>query len=227
MKGEIYSAVGYGGDDSGSWDASGRRRRRDDLFVECPYDQCSLRYQFAMRDTEFLGDTGVCQGDSGGPALDAEGRVIGVVSRGGAGCSSPIYGAVYGWAQWIKDTTASAAISAGLDVPLWTRGFSTSPEFNYPVVTHVPTAASVLRVSAKRACARGCVPRMDHVLTVTTVIHSGWSACRIHSIRPIHHHLVAVIRKKRAMMAAAHRRMARLWPCLGFGGLGGASVEVL
>ena len=133
VKGEIYSAVGYGGDDSGSWDASGRRRRRDDLFVECPFDQCSLRYQFAMRDTEFLGDTGVCQGDSGGPALDAEGRVIGVVSRGGAGCSSPIYGAVYGWSQWIKDTTASAAISAGLDVPLWTRGFSTSPEFNYPV----------------------------------------------------------------------------------------------
>ena len=132
-KGEIYSAVGYGGDDSGSWDASGRRRRRDDLFIECNFNDCSLQYQFAMRETEFLGDTGVCQGDSGGPALDADGRVIGVVSRGGVGCTSPIYGSVHGWGQWIKDVTGSAAVSAGLDVPMWTRGFSTAPEFNHPV----------------------------------------------------------------------------------------------
>lgn len=132
-KGEIYSAVGYGGDDSGSWDASGRRRRRDDLSIECPYEDCSLQYQFAMRDTEFLGDTGVCQGDSGGPALDTDGRVIGVVSRGGISCSSPIYGSVFGWGDWIKDVTGSAAVGAGLEVPLWTRGFSTAPEFNHPV----------------------------------------------------------------------------------------------
>jgi len=132
-KGEIYSAVGYGGDDSGSWDASGRRRRRDDLFIECAFDECSLQYQYAMRDTEFLGDTGVCQGDSGGPALDSDGRVVGVVSRGGVGCTSPIYGSVHGWGEWIKDVTGSAAVSAGLEVPLWTRGFSTAPEFNHPV----------------------------------------------------------------------------------------------
>ena len=104
---------------------------------------------------EFLGDTGVCQGDSGGPALDAEGRVISVVSRGGAGCSSPIYGAVYGWAQWIKDTTASAAISAGLDVPLWTRGFSTSPEFNYPV-GDACTDGSQCPSGICQACTRVC-----------------------------------------------------------------------
>ena len=132
-KGEIYSAVGYGGDDSGSWDASGRRRRRDDLFIECAFDECSLQYQYAMRDTEFLGDTGVCQGDSGGPALDSDGRVVGVVSRGGVGCTSPIYGSVHGWGEWIKDVTGAAAVSAGLEVPLWTRGFSTAPEFNHPV----------------------------------------------------------------------------------------------
>ena len=219
--------MGYGGDDSGSWDASGRRRRRDDLFVECPYDQCSLRYQFAMRDTEFLGDTGVCQGDSGGPALDAEGRVIGVVSEVGLAARALFMA---------RSTDGPSGLRIRPHPPRFQRvlmyrsGPVGSPPHRSSIilwVTHVPTAASVLRVSAKRACARGCVPRMDHVLTVTTVIHSGWSACRIHSIRPIHHHLVAVIRKKRAMMAAAHRRMARLWPCLGFGGLGGASVEVL
>lgn len=132
-KGEIYSAVGYGSDDTGGWDASGRRRRRDDLVVECTFSGCSRIYQFAMRETEWLGDTGVCQGDSGGPAIDAEGRVIGVVSRGGAGCTSPIYGSVFGWSEWIKETTSSAAVEAGIDIPGWTRGFSTAPEFNFPM----------------------------------------------------------------------------------------------
>ena len=155
VKGEIYSAVGYGGDDSGSWDASGRRRRRDDLFVECRYDQCSLRYQFAMRDTEFLGDTGVCQGDSGGPALDAEGRVIGW---------SPV---VEPAARALFMARSTAGLS-GLRIPpplprfrrvlMYRFGLEGSQPHRSSIilwVTHAPTAVSVLQVSAKRACALG------------------------------------------------------------------------
>jgi S1-C subfamily serine protease len=36
---------------------------------------------------EFIVGEATCNGDSGGPALDASGAIVGVVSRGGPGCT--------------------------------------------------------------------------------------------------------------------------------------------
>jgi len=89
---EGYSAIGYGAiDDSPSGTGAGMRRRRDGLFVKCVSDACPKGVnQPAVTKTEWLGDQGVCHGDSGGPAVDSGARVIGVTSRGGAGCTTPI-----------------------------------------------------------------------------------------------------------------------------------------
>lgn len=125
--GDEYYAVGYGAtNDSGS--GAGRRRRRDELFVDCVGD-CS----FGMSSSEWLGDTGICQGDSGGPAIDLQHRVIGVTSRGGYNCSSPIYGQTQYWGFWIKDTALVAAELGGYAPAPWATGAPTDPVYQAPV----------------------------------------------------------------------------------------------
>jgi hypothetical protein len=129
-KGDEYYAIGFGAtDDSGS--SAGVRRRRDDLKVGCVGAECPA---YAVKKTEFVGEAGICQGDSGGPALDMQNRVVGVTSRGSQGCMSPVYGHVFGWGQWIRDTVKRAA-SPGVgnyDAPEWAHGRSTAAEYNGP-----------------------------------------------------------------------------------------------
>lgn len=120
VKGEIYRAVGYGLTSDTAQNSAGQRRVREGLVVQCP-DNCG----FGAAKGEWLGDTGVCQGDSGGPALDDQNRVFGVVSRGGANCSTPLYGGVYKWADLIKQTAITAAQMGGYDAPEWATGGST------------------------------------------------------------------------------------------------------
>jgi MYXO-CTERM domain-containing protein len=119
-EGEVYSAVGYG--QQGEGGPSGTRFRRDDLSLLCVGSMCGAP-EF-IYPKEWVGETGVCSGDSGGPALDAEGRVTGVASRGAEGCDQPVYGDVYGHRAWIKETTVYAAGLAGLTPPSW----ATEPE---------------------------------------------------------------------------------------------------
>ena len=129
MKGEMYSAIGYGAtNDSGI--GAGLRRRRDDLQIQCVAEECPAAY---IKPSEWQGNAGVCQGDSGGPAIDLLGRVIGVTSRGGANCSNPIYGYIEPWAQWIKDTATHAAELGGYDVPSWVTGWPTDPAYSMPL----------------------------------------------------------------------------------------------
>lgn len=126
--GEGYNAVGYGGTvDDGT--GAGQRRRLDDLKTMC-ITNCPAQY---MTSTEWLGDHGICEGDSGGPALDEQNRVVGVTSRGGAGCVSPIYGAVFGWADLIKQTALQAASLGGYTAPKWATGAPTDPVFSEPL----------------------------------------------------------------------------------------------
>lgn len=112
---EAYTAVGYGASDGRARDG-GVRRRRDRLEVVCVGSDCDTRQ---IDDREWRGDHGVCNGDSGGPALDADGLVIGVTSRGPASCERPVYGALAPHASWIREGARRAALLGGYDHPRW------------------------------------------------------------------------------------------------------------
>lgn len=129
---EEYYAIGYGASSDGNDNSAGVRRRRDNLYVYCAETDCEGVGQY-VKDEEWIGDTGICSGDSGGPALDLDGRVVGVTSRGGADCTSPIYGSVHSWGEWIKDTALEAASAGGYEPPNWAKGFPTDPTYNGPV----------------------------------------------------------------------------------------------
>jgi V8-like Glu-specific endopeptidase len=121
--GEVYTAVGYGADESG--EPTGQRQMRSGLSVACAPGLCG----FGVESSEFRGETGICSGDSGGPALDAQGKVVGVVSRGGSDCGTPIYGTVTAWREWIRETAARAAEAGGYEPAFWVvTGESDAPD---------------------------------------------------------------------------------------------------
>ena len=113
VSGESYVAVGYGVDDRGNSTAG--RMRLEGLAVGCTAG-CN---GFGLADTEFMGEAGVCSGDSGGPALDASGKLIGVLSRGSDPCETPVYGGVAGFRDWIMQTALAAAEAGGYEPPFW------------------------------------------------------------------------------------------------------------
>lgn len=113
---EVYSAVGFG-DTEGRGRDGGVRRRRDGLRVECVGYGCGT--QERVTGGEWRGECGICSGDSGGPALDAAGRIIGVTSRGPAGCSDPIYGGLIAHRDWLVTEAMRAAEIGDYDPPWW------------------------------------------------------------------------------------------------------------
>lgn len=130
VAGEVYDAVGFG--QTGPNGSSGTRYRRDGLYTNCVGTECSVTT--SAQEFEWVGEAGACQGDSGGPALDAMGRVAGVLSRGRQdSCDEPIYGHVFGWGEWIKEATAYGTSSRGIEIPPWTQGFPTDPAFQAPI----------------------------------------------------------------------------------------------
>jgi hypothetical protein len=130
---QSYTAIGFGGTaDDGT--GAGTRRSLGDLSVDCVGAPC-VAIAGAQIDVngEWIGDHGTCLGDSGSPALDAEGRVIGVVSRGAAGCTSPIYEDVFAQATWLEATAVHAAEVSGTTPPAWSTGAPTDPAYGDPV----------------------------------------------------------------------------------------------
>jgi hypothetical protein len=113
--GERYSAIGYGNDEADPDIASGVRKRLDGLEVAC----VGLSCRDDVRDNEWVGSGGPCKGDSGGPALDAEGQVIGIVSRGRDGCREPVFGSVAARASWLTAEVKAEAFRAGEPPPRW------------------------------------------------------------------------------------------------------------
>jgi len=113
---EGYSAVGFGIDASLDDEPSGERKRLDQLEVTCAGRACR---DADVRDNEWVGSGGPCSGDSGGPALDRDGRVIGVVSRGKSGCQEPVFGDVASRADWLKSEARLAADASDGETPSW------------------------------------------------------------------------------------------------------------
>lgn len=126
---DAYTAIGYGAVDDGSAGA-GTRRVRKDLKVACVGADCEPA---TVTKTEWTGETGICHGDSGGPAIDADGRVAGVVSRGMSGCDAPIYEHVQAFADWIKDTVVIASGYGKYVPPAWTAGSHENPQHGMSV----------------------------------------------------------------------------------------------
>jgi hypothetical protein len=121
--GEPYTAVGYGENENG--DFNGSRMQLSGLSIACEPGTCGD----GVESTEFRGETGICSGDSGGPALDADGKVVGVVSRGGPDCSTPVYGTVTAWRDFIIDTATEAAKLGGYEPAFWVTTHSSDPPF--------------------------------------------------------------------------------------------------
>ena len=119
--GEVYTAVGYGMNDLGGRGAI--RVERGGLTIECQPGSCGE----GVESTEFRGETGICSGDSGGPALDTDGKVVGVVSRGGPDCGTPVYGTVTAWQDFLIETAAAAAVYGNYTPPFWVTTRSSDP----------------------------------------------------------------------------------------------------
>jgi hypothetical protein len=119
LAGTVFSAVGYGlqnpNDTQGT--TVGNRMRFDSASVYCVAASCPPAAQ--NEADEWVGNSPVCSGDSGGPALDKQGRVFGVTSRGDTACSYALYSNVANWADFIRSTVLKAATAGGYSAPAW------------------------------------------------------------------------------------------------------------
>lgn len=126
---EAFSAGGYGLTSDEEDATSGLRMRIDGKEALCAPEECHIAYPDLVTDAEWVSaDAGICSGDSGGPALDSEGRVIGVASRGGDECRAAVYGDVASWRDFIIEIALDAAEVGEYDAPFWTSGSSAAPE---------------------------------------------------------------------------------------------------
>jgi MYXO-CTERM domain-containing protein len=121
-----FSAVGYGLQDpmDTKGTTAGTRMRFDTSSVYCVGASCPVAAATAA--DEFVGNSPVCSGDSGGPALDSQGRVFGVTSRGDAACTYALYSNVASWAAFLRSTALDAAVSGGYTPPSWVQSRASS-----------------------------------------------------------------------------------------------------
>jgi len=115
---EVFAAIGYGlqdpADETG--ETSGHRMTVTNAQVFCEGSACGTDI---VLEGEFIADSPVCSGDSGGPALDKNGRVSGVTSRGDEKCTVGIYSGVSAWSDFIIEKTFEAAASGHYTPPAW------------------------------------------------------------------------------------------------------------
>lgn len=120
---EIFSTVGFGLTNPNDPGSDGTRQRAEGSVVRCIREDCVALSDGAIRNSEWASvDAPICSGDSGGPALDEQGRVIGVASRGDLDCEIAVYGDVSSWAPFIIDTALDAAVLGGYEPAAWTLG---------------------------------------------------------------------------------------------------------
>ena len=114
---QAFAAVGYGLQDPEDDQSAGTRMRFDTSSVYCIGSKCPRAYD--AEDDEWVGKSPVCSGDSGGPALDVDGRVFGVTSRGDDLCTFAVYSNVAHWADFVRGIAIAAAESGGYTPSAW------------------------------------------------------------------------------------------------------------
>jgi hypothetical protein len=150
VPGEPFTTEGYGLTDPNSDNTDGTRMRGSGSTVRCVGTDCQTRSD-TVRNTEWLSeDARTCPGDSGGPAIDAQGRVMGVTSRGPQGCTSTVYGNVSSWRDFIISTAIDAAARGGYDPPSWTSGVS------LPGPDSADSGSGVPESKLGKSCSGGC-----------------------------------------------------------------------
>jgi hypothetical protein len=116
--GEAFTLVGYGvssaTDPTGS---TGGTRRSGSGTVSCTDATCGGAD--LVPSNEFEVTAGFCEGDSGDPAIAADGRVIGVGSRGGSTCTEGIFERADAWASFLRQGAQTAATAGGYAPPSW------------------------------------------------------------------------------------------------------------
>lgn len=113
--GETFTAVGYGTTGSGGL---GTRRVLGEVSVACVGGvDCTIP---EVQETEWVATDGAfCRSDSGAPAIDADGNVIGVISKGINPCSTPILSSTYAFRDWIRAVGVMAAEEGDYPSPAW------------------------------------------------------------------------------------------------------------
>jgi MYXO-CTERM domain-containing protein len=160
--GEPFTTEGYGLTDPKTTDTDGTRMRGEGSTVRCIGLDCQS-LQDNVHSTEWLSENArTCPGDSGGPAVDAQGRVMGVTSRGPQGCTSTVYGNVSSWKDFIISTAMDAAARGGYEPPFWTAGVSTPSAAPSDAGAEPMTSTpSMLGRSCSGACGEGYVCYSD------------------------------------------------------------------
>jgi hypothetical protein len=137
---ELFSTVGYGLTNRQDPGSDGTRQRADGSAVRCSREDCVTLSDGAIRSSEWASvDAPICSGDSGGPALDEQGRVFGVASRGDLDCGVAVYGDVSSWAPFIIDTAIDAAELGDYAPPDWTVS---APESSTPAPEKIASAGA-------------------------------------------------------------------------------------
>lgn len=135
IAGEQVTAVGYGNTGSGS---IGTRRFKLGVPVSCVGTACG---SIPAAESEWVSaDDAFCQNDSGAAALDADGRLVGTVSRGINPCTTPVLSGMVAWKDWLEQLGKQAAVEGGYSPPAWASGAEPPPPVDAGADSAPPTA---------------------------------------------------------------------------------------
>lgn len=171
---EQFTAIGYGlqDPDDQSGETMGQRMRVDDAQVFCTGATCDA--EFVAHD-EWIADSPVCAGDSGGPALDGDGRVAGVTSRGDPDCTVGIYTSVYAWRDFLRQSLFDAAAAGGYAPPTWAG----EPPSDFPTPSAAGGQASGPSALESNGCSVVGLASRQHgpswlLLLAASALAAGW-----------------------------------------------------